>query len=302
MTSQIILITGATSGIGRHAALYLAQRGHRVIATGRKEPLLAELRGEASAAGLSLSTVALDVTRAEDIASAVTEVERLTEGHGVDVLVNNAGHGMLVPLDEMSDADTRALFETNVFGLLAVTRAFLPPMRSRGRGRIINISSIGGQVTMPFYGAYTATKFAVESLSDAMRQELLPFGIRVVLVEPGPIRTEFNRTSIASLHRYGSAESPYAALYPRVDKIIQTASAQAASPATISRLIHRAVSARRPHARYVGPLTSRVALFLSKFVPTCLLDFGMRQVFGLTARHIRKLPQARRAPAALGSG
>lgn len=293
MTSQIILITGATSGIGRHAALYLAQRGHRVIATGRKEPLLAELRREASGAGLSLSTVALDVTRPGDIAAAVTEVARLTEGHGVDVLVNNAGHGMLVPLDDMSDADTRALFETNVFGLMAVTRAFLPSMRSRGRGRIINISSIGGIVTLPFYGAYSATKFAVESLSDAMRQELRPFGIRVVLVEPGPIRTEFNRTSVASLHRYGSAASPYAALYPRVDKIIQIASAKAASPQTISRLIHKAVSAGRPRARYVGPFTSRLAIFLSKFLPTCLLDFGMRQVFGLTRRHVGQLPSPR---------
>jgi short-subunit dehydrogenase len=290
MSSQTILITGATSGIGRHAALYLAQRGHRVIATGRKENLLAELLREAKDQKLALSTLVLDVTKPEDIARVTSEVLALTEGRGVDALVNNAGHGMLVPLDEMSDADTRALFETNVFGLLAITRALVPSMRARGRGRIVNISSIGGKVTMPFYGAYTATKHAVESISDALRQELFPFGIKVVLIEPGPIRTEFNNTSVASLHRYGSTSSAYAALFPRVEKIIATASAQAASPHTISRLIHTAVSSPRPRARYVGPFSSRVAMALSKLVPTCLLDFGMRQVFGLTRRHFRKLP------------
>src|SRR5688572_2228340 len=159
-TSLTILVTGSTSGIGKHAALHLARRGHTVIATGRNEGALAKLAGEAP--GLSLSTVRLDVTDARSIAEAAKEVDRLTGGRGVDVLVNNAGYGLAAPVVELRDEDVRAQFETNVFGLIAVTRAFVPAMIARKRGRVINIGSIGGRITFPMFGAYHATKYAVE--------------------------------------------------------------------------------------------------------------------------------------------
>src|SRR5262249_32163208 len=121
-TSKTILITGATAGIGRTTALHLAKRGHRVIASGRKADLLASLRDDAKQAGTSIDTVLRDVTRAESIAQAITEIDRLTGGRGIDVLVNNAGYGLVGPMSEVSDADLRAQYDTNVFGLMAVTR------------------------------------------------------------------------------------------------------------------------------------------------------------------------------------
>src|SRR6478736_1285835 len=136
---QTILVTGATSGIGRHAALYLSKRGHRVFASGRNEKALAALK----------------------------------------TLPGAAGFGVLGPTELITEADMRAQYETNVFGLMAVTRAFLPAMRARRSGRIINVSSLGGRYTLPFFGVYNSTKYAVESLSDALRIELGPFGVHV---------------------------------------------------------------------------------------------------------------------------
>src|SRR5438045_2743485 len=135
MDKKTILITGATTGIGKHAALHLAKRGHRVIATGRSPKLLEALKREA--AELPLDTVVLDVTSQTSIDAAAAEVNRLTDGHGVDALVNNAGYGHAGAMEEVSDRDLRAQFDTNVFGLMAVTRAFLPAMRARGAGRLV---------------------------------------------------------------------------------------------------------------------------------------------------------------------
>jgi len=147
--------TGATAGIGRMTALHLAKRGHRVIATGRKSAELAKLKTEAG--DLPLDTLQLDVTSAASIASAVQAIDALTAGRGIDLLVNNAGFGVLGPTSEIDDADVRAQFETNVFGLMSVTRAFLPQMRARRSGRIINISSVGGRITLPYFGVYNST-------------------------------------------------------------------------------------------------------------------------------------------------
>src|SRR5688572_13355578 len=144
MANKIVLITGATAGIGREAALHLAARGHRVIATGRREGALAALAAEARARGLAIDTVRMDVTSEPSIAEARELVDRLTDGHGVDVLINNAGYGLAAPLVQATDADLRAQFDTNVFGLMAVTRAFTPAMIERRAGRIVNVASIGG--------------------------------------------------------------------------------------------------------------------------------------------------------------
>jgi len=210
-SKQTILITGATSGIGRHAALFLAKRGHRVFASGRNQAALAALK--ATLDGASIETVALDVTDAASIARAQQEIAARTGGRGVDVLVNNAGFGILGPTELITEADMRAQYETNVFGLMAVTRAFLPEMRARRRGRIINVSSLGGRHTLPFFGVYNSTKYAVESLSDALRIELGPFGVGVVLIEPGAIETEFTPRSLDGAAKYRRADSPYAPVH-----------------------------------------------------------------------------------------
>src|SRR5262249_10161246 len=155
-SKKTVLITGATAGIGRMSALHLAKLGHHVIATGRKVAELAKVKEEAGS--LHVDTLLLDVTSADSIASAVAEVGKLTAGAGLDVLINNAGFGVLGPTSEITEAEMRRQYETNVFGLMNVTRAFLPKMRERRAGRIINVSSVGGRITLPFFGVYNSTK------------------------------------------------------------------------------------------------------------------------------------------------
>ncbi|HET9625542.1 MAG TPA: SDR family oxidoreductase [Kofleriaceae bacterium] len=283
-SSKIILITGATAGIGRTTALHLARRGHHVIASGRKRAELDTLAAEARGLPGRLDTVPLDVTAPDSIAAALAAVDRLTAGAGIDVLINNAGFGVLGPTSEISDAEMRRQYETNVFGLMNVTRAVLPRMRTRGAGRIVNLSSVGGRLTLPYFGVYNSTKYAVESLSDALRYELRPFGIDVVLIEPGVIRTNFESTAAGDLARFEA--SPYAGALSRYGEISRAADRFAAEPIVIARAITRAVEARRPAARYVAPRSVHGFLFLRTFLPQRLWDWAMRKASFLTSRHL----------------
>ena len=288
---QTILVTGATSGIGRHAAIHLAKRGHRVFATGRNEKALAALKS--SPDGAALEVVPLDVTDAASIARARELVQARTGGRGIDVLVNNAGFGVLGPTELITDADMRAQYETNVFGLMAVTRAFLPEMRARRSGRIINVSSLGGRHTLPFFGVYNSTKYAVESLSDALRIELGPFGVGVVLIEPGAIETEFTPRSLDGGAKYRRADSPYAPVLVAFDRMERMAKQTAVGPLPVSRAITRAVESRRPRARYVAPRFAGLFVALMRFVPTRWADQTARLLLGFTRKSFRKaLPAA----------
>jgi short-subunit dehydrogenase len=279
---RIVLITGATAGIGRHAALHLAARGFRVIATGRNAEALSSLAVEAEG---ELTTLKLDVTDQTSIDAAVEMVDRITAGHGVDVLVNNAGYGDIAPMETTTDKDLRAVFETNVFGLMAVTRAFLPRMRERRAGRIVNVSSLGGLFTLPLFGAYNATKHAVESLSDALRIELRPFGIDVSLIEPGPIRTNFSTTSLKSVARYQDG-SPYAPVLERFAALTQRTDRMAPGPRATSRAIHHAASSRWPRTRYKLTLPSRMTVAFMRAIPTRLSDAILRRILRLTPKHL----------------
>jgi short-subunit dehydrogenase len=280
-TSKTILITGATAGIGRMTALHLAKLGHHVIASGRKAGELAKLKAEA--ADLELDTIFLDVTSKVSIASAVEAVEQLTVGRGLDVLVNNAGFGVLGPTSEISDEEMRRQYETNVFGLMNVTRAFIPKMRARRSGRIINVTSVGGQLTLPYFGVYNSTKYAVESLSDALRYELRPFGIDVVMIEPGVIRTNFEATAVANMDKL-FADTPYTAALAKYEQMSKLADKFAANPIVIAKAINRAVKARRPWARYVAPRMNAVGIFFSHLLPTRIWDWAMRKVGHLNAK------------------
>jgi NAD(P)-dependent dehydrogenase (short-subunit alcohol dehydrogenase family) len=275
LMSSLVLVTGATSGIGRATALRLARAGHRVFATGRRVAALEELAREAR-----LEVLPLDVTDPASISSVQAEIDRRTDGYGVDVLVNNAGYGAVSPLEEMSDAALRAQFETNVFGLMAVTRAFLPAMRRRGRGRVVNVSSVGGRVTFPLLGAYNATKYAVESLSDALRMELAPFGVQVVLIEPGSIATEFGQVAVGTVSV--SEGSPYARALAAAQETNERFARRAAGPDTVAQAIELAITARRPRARYVTPWDTYVLLLLSRLLPTSWFDALQSRVMGLT--------------------
>jgi short-subunit dehydrogenase len=277
--SRTVLITGATAGIGKHVALDLVARGHRVLATGRNLRALEALRDEAAQRGVIIETVILDVTDAESIRSAAEAVKGLTAGRGVDVLVNNAGYGQGGPVMELGDDVLRKQFETNVFGLMAVTRAFVPDMIARGEGWILNVSSIGGRITFPFFGAYHASKYAVEALSDALRTELRGFGVRVVLIEPGPITSEFSERAFTSLPQ-GDAAARYASSYARADGIRATSDRFAFSPEHVAAAVRRAIG-NAPRARYMAPSFLSCVFALVPFVPTRLLDGLFRWAFGL---------------------
>ncbi len=299
MKPLTILVTGATAGIGRHTALALAKAGHRVFATGRRQHALDSLAQQAAALGaangekLRLETLILDVTSAESIADAKKRVYDRTGGYGVDALVNNAGFGMMGPLEEIDDAALHKQFETNVFGLMAVTRAFLPGMRARGFGRVVNVSSMGGRVTFPMMGAYNATKYAVESLSDALRNEVHAFGVRVSLIEPGYIRTEFADVAMSTI---GVPEgSPYAGIVTRADEMLHMFERTGVGPEHVSRAIRKAIESRTPRARYVAPWRTYLGLFLFQLLPTSWMDAILRAGTGLTRRNLVALPEGEKA-------
>ena len=277
-TSKIVLVTGATAGIGRKTALYLAQLGHHVIATGRKAAELAAVKLEAGSA--KLDTLSLDVTSAESIAAAVAAVDQITKGHGIDALVNNAGFGVLGPTSEISDADMRRQYDTNVFGLMNVTRAFLPQMIARGAGRVINVSSVGGRIVLPYFGVYNSTKYAVEALSDAMRYELRPLGVDVSLIEPGIIKTNFEAIAVSGLEQFAS--TPFAVAVEKYEEMSKLGNRFASEPIVIAKAIAKAVNARRPRARYVAPFSNHVIFAMSTFLPTRVWDWAMRKVGFLT--------------------
>ena len=296
--TKTVFITGATSGIGRFTALHLAKRGYHVIGAGRREAELAKLVEEARTLGHKLDVVTIDVTSESSIAAAKAAVDRLTGGRGIDVLVNNAGFGLIGPMTEISDAELRRQYDTNVFGLMAVTRAFVTDMQARRRGRVINVSSVGGRMTFPFMGAYNSTKYAVESISDALRWELRPFNIDVALVEPGVIRTEFADVAMSGTQQYAS--SPYGAAIAKADKLRARMEATASGPATVAKAIERAISAYRPAARYIAPRITWLALLFKALTPTWMWDWSMRQFafIGLVEKDLAKA----NAPAPVVSG
>ena len=196
---RVWLITGCSAGFGRELALAALAAGDRVMATARQPQRLADL----VAAGRGrVRTAALDVTDEEQVAAAVEQT--LTEFGRIDVVVNNAGHGSVGAVEELDLADLRALMDVMFFGAVAVTKAVLPHLRAQGTGVIVQISSMGGQLSMPGFGAYCAAKFALEGLSEALEAEVAPFGVRVLIVEPGAFRTEFGGQR---MHRSSTIEA-----------------------------------------------------------------------------------------------
>jgi NAD(P)-dependent dehydrogenase (short-subunit alcohol dehydrogenase family) len=194
---KVWFITGASTGLGRVLAEYLLASGATVVATARKVEQLKELEAKYPATALIMG---LDVTKQKQMDDAVTDA--LARFERIDVLVNNAGYGMVGAVEESAEGEFRPMFETNVFGLIRMTQAVLPHMRKRRSGHVVNLSSIGGLVASPGFGMYNATKFAVEGLSEALAQELKPLGIGLTIVEPGPFRTDFlGRSGVPAEHR-----------------------------------------------------------------------------------------------------
>ena len=267
--SKAVLITGCSSGIGQATAKHLNARGWTVYATARRRESLAELQ-EAGC-----QTLALDVTDEESMRSAVSEVEA-REG-AVGVLVNNAGYSQSGAIETVSMAAVRAQFETNVFGLVRMCQLVLPGMRRQGAGKIVNLSSMGGRLTFPGGGFYHATKHAVEAISDALRFEVRGFGVHVIVMEPGLIRTQFGASAVQSLTAPTVANHDRADPYGAFNEAVGSATLQAYEVGPIARLggppesvahkIEKAICAERPRARYTVTPSARVVLGLHAVLP-----------------------------------
>ena len=280
-TSKAVLITGCSTGIGRATAQYLVCHGWTVYATARRLEAIQDLAD----AGCRL--LALDVCDEGSIRAAVDAVER-SEG-AVGVLVNNAGYGQEGAFELTPMEDVRRQFETNVFGLIRLTQLCLPGMRRQGWGKVVNLSSMGGKLTLPGGAFYHATKHAVEALSDALRFEVQGFGIDVIVVEPGPIRTSFGDTAIHSIEAPAGDDSAYAAFNATLATKIKEAydgpmGRFAAGPEAVAQVIDKAISAPRPATRYTVTAAARMLMGLRRWLPDRAFDAFLRTQFAPPGR------------------
>ena len=269
MTGQgAVVITGASTGIGRATARYLAERGFRVFAGVRRDQDAEVLRQEGAG---RVTPLRLDVTDRGSIENAAREVEAALAGEGLQGLVNNAGIGIGAPLEFVELDELRRQLEVNVIGAVAVTQAFLPLLR-RCRGRIVNVGSIGGRIAQPMLGPYNASKFALEALSDSLRMELGAWGIHVSLVEPGAIATAIWEKTDAYAERMipalgARANDLYGAAIGAVLETARTLAKRAIAPEAVSKVIHHALTARRPRTRYLVGTDARAQALLARFLP-----------------------------------
>jgi NAD(P)-dependent dehydrogenase (short-subunit alcohol dehydrogenase family) len=271
-----VLVTGASTGIGRATALELSREGFQVFAGVRRpedgKAVQDEARGE-------LDPVILDITDTENIAAAAAEIEEESRGAGLAALVNNAGVAYGGPLEFVPLEDIRHQLEVNLIGHLAVTRAMLPALRRR-RGRIVNVTSIGGLVATPFFGPYCASKFALEAVSDCLRGELRPWGIRTIAIEPGSIDTGIWEDGVKRAEEIRGRMDPegerlYGQALDRVEGIAEETGGRGIPPEEVARAIHRAIEARRPRARYLVGRDARVMRLASRLLPARLHDAVM---------------------------
>jgi len=274
-----VLISGCSSGIGAATAAALARAGHTVYATARRTDTLADLEA------MGCHPLELDVTSEDSMVAAVSAVE--AEHGKVGTLINNAGYGEYGPIEETDLERVRTMFDTNVFGLARLTQLVLPAMRRSGSGRIVNIGSMGGRITFPVGGFYHATKYAVEAISDALRVEVKPFGIDVVLIEPGLIRTNFESRVGEGLEgaipSHGESTA-YEELLAANDKRTTNGYANglmATSPEAVASVIVKAVQSARPRSRYVVTPAAKTMIGLRRFGGDRIWDATMRKQYGL---------------------
>ena len=269
----VALVTGASSGIGLHAARALARSGWTVYAAARRVERMAELEAD------GVHVLAMDVT---DEASMTAGVESLLAAEGrIDLLVNNAGYGSFGALETVPIDEARAQFEVNVFGAARLIQLVLPTMRAQRSGRILNISSIGGVMYEPLGSWYHATKFALEGLSDSLRVELAPFGIDVVLIQPGPIRTEWNTIARTSLLA-STAGTAYEGSGISAARAMAAADrpGRGAAPQAVARTILRAAEATRPRTRYPAGRGARTIILARRLLPDRVFDALLLRVYG----------------------
>jgi NAD(P)-dependent dehydrogenase (short-subunit alcohol dehydrogenase family) len=260
---QVILITGASSGLGRAMAEYLLNQGHRVYGTSRKPT------GKSTAVNM----IEMELTDEESVRIAVSKVID-SEGR-IDVLINNAGMGIGGALENYTTAEVALQLNTSYLGLVSVVRAVLPFMREKGAGKIINISSIGGLMGLPFQGHYSAAKFALEGFSEALSIEVRPFGIKVVVVNPGDFKTSFTANRIVAANEIKGSD--YSKYFDNAIKVIEKDELGGADPRILARTIGKIVNKKNPRFRYiVGRFDQRLIARLKPFIPNFLLAWILR--------------------------
>ncbi len=267
----VAIVTGASSGIGKSVARKLLAKGYRVHAAARRTDAMADL------ATLGARIHHLDLTQSESIEAFAAAV--LAEGDRIDVLVNNAGYGFYGSVEEVPMADARAQMDVNVFGLAHAIQLVLPAMRRRRSGRIINITSIGGKIWSPLGAWYHASKFAVEGFSDCLRNELRPFGIDVVVIEPAGTVTEWTGVALDNARKVSGA-GPYATILDRAVAMFTREQGQQTADDCADVIVHAATVAK-PKARYATSPAARIILFLRWLLPDPAFDGLLGRVFNM---------------------
>jgi NAD(P)-dependent dehydrogenase (short-subunit alcohol dehydrogenase family) len=271
LDGQIVIVTGASAGIGEAAARRLTREGATIVISARRADRLEELKREIESAGGRALAVVGDVTSPEDRERLVQETMR-SFGR-IDGLVNNAGYGQRGPIELVPVEAIRQNFETNLFSLIALTQLVIPIMRAQQSGRIINISSVAGRIARPLSSVYDSTKHALEAISDGMRGELAPFGIKVVVIEPGFIITEFLGVANENARPILENAGPYTESLERLNGVIHRLRKLAGKPEDIAEVIFKALAARNPRTRYAAPGHARFALAVKRLLPTRLFDY-----------------------------
>jgi NAD(P)-dependent dehydrogenase (short-subunit alcohol dehydrogenase family) len=269
---RVVLVTGASSGIGEACACFLSQRGHRVYGFSRRSA------GTGKTGDHGVIHLSMDITDDLSVKQAIGLL--LQREERIDIVVNCAGIGIAGAIEETSIEEARTQFEVNFFGVLRVCRAVLPAMRERRSGYIVNIGSIGGLLAIPYQGLYSASKFALEGLSESLRMEVKDFGIRVVIVEPGDHKTSF--TENRRLTDGSSGNSPYRDRFQRAVARMAADEQSGPGPDRIARLVHKIVTAANPRLRYtIGPGSQRAAVLLKRVAPYSLVEKAMRGYYGV---------------------
>jgi NAD(P)-dependent dehydrogenase (short-subunit alcohol dehydrogenase family) len=276
--NSITLITGSSSGIGLATSLYLARRGYTVWATMRNLEKASELRKIIESERLPIELAQLDVCDDSSVKEAVAQI--LQKSGRIDVLINNAGYGLRGAIEEVSLDEWKRQFETNFYGVIRVTQAVLPQMRAQRSGAIVNISSVLGRMAIPFSGPYTASKFALEGLTETLRYELAPWNIKVVLIEPGFIATNFQQNAQLA-QAAQSQDSPYAIFKQASGRRVQRNIYRAAPPERVAETIYRAITHPRPKLRYAVGRDARLVLPLRRFLPEGLFERILKRQLGL---------------------